>query len=193
MIGSDEKSGALTGRWLGVAGAVAVAWIVWGLVRHPGFQPVQTLRTAAPVLALLVGGLFTRAVALVRARADAQREFDRGGKALFMGFVMVGGTLVGWLLVSQAIPATWTALAGVADTQPGVVTERVPKTGEPGCGFRLVVAGADPAAPAVATGNPLDECVDAAVWQSAAVQGPVTLQVVRSALGAELVGVAAAR
>ena len=189
MIGSDETSGALSGRWLAVAGAVAVAWIGWALVRHPGFQPVPTLRTAAPVLALLVGGLFTRAVALVRARADAQREFDRGGKALFMGFVMVGGTLVGWLLVSQALPATWTAATGSAATERGVVSERVPLSTEAGCP-RLVVASADAAAGGVT--RPLDECVDQAVWASAKVGGEVTLRLLRGSLGAELVGVEAA-
>lgn len=193
MIGSDEQGGRLSGRWLAGGALVAVAWIAWGLIRHPGFQPAHALRAAAPVLALLVGAGVTRAVALVRARADAAREFDRGGKALFMGFVMVAGTFIGWLLVSQAMPATWTALAGEPGTQPGVVTERVPETTEPGCRFRLVVASADPAAPAVAAGNPQDECVDAAVWRAASVGGPVTLEVVRSALGAEWVGVALAR
>ena len=190
MIGSDERGSALSGRWLAVAGAVTVAWIVWGLVRHPGFQPAQTLRTAAPVLALLVGGLFTRAVALVRARADAEREFDRGGKALFMGVVMVAGTFVGWLLVSQAIPATWTALAGVADIQPGVVVERVAETSDADCGHRLVVATADAGASAVAAGSGLDECVDVAVWRAAVAHGAVSLHVIRSAVGTELLSVA---
>ena len=187
MIGSDEQGGALSGRWLAVAGALTVAWIAWGLVRHPGFQPVQALRTAAPVLALLVGGLFTRAVALVRARADAEREFDRGGKALFMGFVMVGATFVGWLLVSQAIPATWTALAGVADTLPGIVVERVAETADADCGHRLVVAPAEPGASAAGSG--LEECVDVAVWRGAVQHGGVSLHVIRSAVGTELLSV----
>ncbi len=192
MIGSDERVARLSGRGLAVALLAAIAWIAWGLVRHPGFQPVQVLRTAAPVLALLVGGGFTRAVALVRARADAEREFDRGGKALFMGFVMVGGTLVGWLLVSQAIPATWTALAGVPGTQPGVVTERPAESSDADCGHRLVVQGAEANAASAPAGRGLEECVAEGVWTSATVNGRVTLEVIRSALGTELVGVESA-
>lgn len=179
------------GRVLAAGLVVAALWVVWGLARHPGFQPVAWLRIAAPVLALLVGGGFTRLVALVRAPADAQREFDRGGKALFMGFAMVAATILAWLLVSQALPATLTALTGVAAGEAGVVSRRVPETADADCRFRLVVASAPPETGAVP--RPLDECVDQAVWASATEGGPVTLQLVRGALGAELVGVAAAR
>jgi hypothetical protein len=192
MIGSDERGGGSSGRWLAAGALAALAWVAWGLVRHPGFQPVQVLRTAAPVIALLVGGGFTRAVALVRARADAEREFDRGGKALFMGFVMVAGTFVGWLLVSQAIPSTWTALAGAAGTRPGVVVERPAQTADTDCPDRLVVAGTEPGNPGVPTGAALDECVDAAVWRGSDVHRPVALHEIRSVLGAELVGVSTA-
>jgi len=179
-----------TGRALALALAVAAAWVGWGLVRHPGFQPVSWLRVAAPVVALLAGGAFTRLVAASRAEADAQREFDRGGKALFMGFAMVAATLLAWLLVSQAIPAAWTTLAGGPRTEPGIVTRRVPETGDADCRFRLVVVGADAAGGAVP--RPLDECVDEAVWKQAADGAPVSLRVVGSALGADLAGVAAA-
>jgi len=197
MIGSDEQGNRSSSRWLAGVAAVAVAWIAWGLVRHPGFQPAATLRTAAPVLALVIGGVFTRGVALVRARADAQREFDRGGKALFMGFVMVGATFVGWLLVSQALPSTWTALAGVAGSRAGVVVERPEPGNDADCRYRLVVVDASAAAPAgpdagasgAAAVRGLEECVDDAVWRAAVVRGPVTLQVIASALGAELLAV----
>lgn len=182
---------APTGKGLGGALVVAALWVAWGLARHPGFQPVSWLRVAAPVVALLAGGGFTRLVAGARADADARREFDRGGKALFMGFAMVAATLLAWLLVSQALPATWTALAGTARSEPGVVTRRVPQTGDADCRFRLVVVSADAAAGAVP--RPLDECVDEAVWTQAVERGPVSLQVVASALGADLAGVAAAR
>jgi hypothetical protein len=176
------------GKVLGAVLGVAALWVVWGLARHPGFQPVPWLRIAAPVLALLAGAGFTRLVALARSQADAEREFDRGGKALFMGFAMVTATLLAWLLVSQAIPATWTTLAGAPRSEQGVVSHRVPETGDVDCRFRLVVVSADAATGTVP--RPLDECVDEAVWKPATEGGPVSLQVVASALGADLVGVA---
>jgi len=190
MSDGARRAFAPTGRGLGAVLVVATLWVAWGLVRHPGFQPVSWLRVAAPVVALLAGGGFTRLVAWARADADAQREFDRGGKALFMGFAMVAATLLAWLLVSQAIPATWTALAGAPRAEAGVVTHRVPAAGDADCRFRLVVVSADAVAGAVP--RPLDECVDESVWTQAADGGPVSLQVVGSALGADLAGVAAA-
>ena len=191
MTDAGERKPARAGKALGMGLALAAAWVAWGLVQHPGFQPASWLRIAAPVIALLAGGGFTRLVALARADADSQREFDRGGKALFMGFAMVTATLLGWLLVSQAIPATWTALAGAPRAEAGVVTRRVPETSDADCRFRLVVVSADVAAGAVP--RPLDECVDEAAWKQAREGGPVSLQLVGSALGADLVGVAAAR
>ena len=190
MIEVEQPARVPTGRMLGAALAVAALWVVWGLARHPGFQPAPWLRIAAPVVALAIGGGFTRLLALARSRADAQREFDRGGKALFMGFAMVAATFLAWLLVSQALPATVTALGGVAASEAGVVSHRVAETGDADCRFRLVVASAAPDSGAAP--RPFDECVTEAVWRSATEGGPVTLQLVRGALGAELVGVAAA-
>ena len=180
----------VNGKALAAALGVATLWAVWGLARHPGFQPAYAIRVAAPVLALVVGGGFTQLVARARSRIDGEREVDRGGKALFMGFAMVAATIVAWLLVSQAAPATWTAIAGVAATEPGVVSHRVPETTDADCRFRLVVASAS--ADSGAVPRPLDECVDEAVWKQATEGGAVSLQLVRSALGAELVGVAGA-
>ena len=108
-----------------------------------------------------------------------------------MGFAMVAATILAWLLVSQAIPATLTALAGAPRSEPGIVSHRVPETTDADCRFRLVVASASAEGGAVP--HPLDECVDESVWKQAAEGGPVTLLLVRGALGAELVGVAAAR
>ena len=179
---------APSGRALVAVLLAAAAWVAWGLARHPGFQPVSWLRIAAPIVALVFGAGFAQQVSGWRARIDGEREFDRGGKALFMGFVMVAATLLAWLLVSQALPATWTALAGAASSEPGVVARRVPATTEVDCRFRLEVASASTDNGAVP--RPLDECVDEATWTRAAAGGPVTLQLVRSALGAELVGVA---
>ena len=190
-MNEDAVSDVPGGRRLGGALAVAALWVGWGLVQHPGFQPVSWLRLAAPVVALLAGGGFMRLVALARAESDARREIDRGGRALFMGFVMVVATLVAWLLVSQALPATWTALAGAPRTEAGVVSRRVPETGDADCRFRLEVVSADAAAGVVL--RPLDECVDEAVWKQAADGAPVSLRIVASALGADLVGVGAAR
>ena len=190
MTDADVRGPVLTGRGLGALLVVAALWVGWGLVQHPGFQPVSWLRVAAPVIALLIGGGFTRLVASARAGGDAQREFDRGGKALFMGFAMVTATLLGWLLVSQAVPATWTVLAGAPRTEAGVVSRRVPETGDADCRFRLVVVSA--AADSGAVPRPLDECVDEAVWKQAVEGHPVSLQLVGGALGADLVGVAAA-
>ena len=181
---------APSGRVLAALLLAGVLWAAWGLVRHPAFQPAPLLRIAAPILALFIGGAFTRLVAQLRARVDGEREFDRGGKALFMGFVMVGATLVAWLLVSQAAPATLNALAGHAATEAGVVARRVPPSSDAGCRFRLEVGSASTEGGAVS--RPLDECVDEAVWTTAAAGGPVTLRLVRSVAGAELVGVASA-
>ncbi|MFL6700220.1 MAG: hypothetical protein ACJ8GJ_23870, partial [Vitreoscilla sp.] len=94
------------------------------------------------------------------------------------------------LLVSQAIPATLTALAGAPATEPGTVSQRVPQTTDADCRFRLVVTSAP--ADGGAVPHPYDECVALAVWQQAAEGGPVTLQLMRGTLGAELVGVQAA-
>ena len=179
-----------TGRALAAVLALGAAWVVWGLARHPGFQPAYAIRVAAPILALVVGAGFTRLVAQARSRIDGEREVDRGGKALFMGFAMVAATIVAWLLVSQAVPAAWTALAGVASTELGVVSHRVPEQAEADCRFRLVVTSAPANGGAVQ--RPLDECVDEAVWKQATEGGAVSLQLVRGALGAELVGVGSA-
>lgn len=180
-----------SGRALAGAFALALAWIAWGLVRHPGFQPAPLLRIAAPVVALVVGGGFTKLVAQARAEADAQREIDRGGKALFMGFVMVCATFAAWLLVAQAVPATLNRLVGAEAAEDGVVARRVPPTSDAGCRFRLEVASAASANAGVP--RPLDECVDESVWNGAPQGRPVTLQLLRSVFGAELVDVAAAR
>jgi len=190
MSDPHERRFAPGGRALGAALVVAAVWVGWGLAVHPGFQPAHVLRIAAPLVALAVGGAFTRLVALARSRVDQEREFDRGGKALFMGFAMVAATILAWLLVSQAIPATWTAATGAAATEAGVVSHRVPATTDADCRFRLVVASASGDRGAVP--RPFDECVAEAVWARAVEGGPVTLQLLRGALGAELVGVAGA-
>ena len=167
--------------------AVAALWAAWGLARHSGFQPVYMLRVSAPVLALIAGAAFTQLVARRRQRIDEEREFNPGGKALFMGFVMVTATILAWLLVSQAIPSTLTAMAGVARTEPGLVSRRVAQTSDADCRFRLEVASASTATGAVQ--RPLDECVDEGLWKRVAAGDPVTLQLVGGVLGAELVGV----
>ncbi len=170
--------------------AVAAAWVVWGLARHPGFQPVHVLRISAPILALIVGGAFTQLVARRRQHIDGEREFNPGGKALFMGFVMVTATILAWLLVSQAVPSTLTAMAGGARTEPGLVSRRVTETSDADCRFRLEVTSASTATGAVQ--RPLDECVDEALWKQVAAGDRVTLQLVSGPLGAELVGIAPA-
>ena len=189
MTGADDVAVAPSGKVLGALLAVAALWVAWGLARHPGFQPAHVLRIAAPVIALAIGGGFTRLLARSRLRQDAEREFDRGGKALFMGFAMVAATLLAWLLVSQAIPATLTALAGTPRTEAGVVTRRVPATTDADCRFRLEVTSASTTDGAVQ--RPLDECVDETVWKHATDGGPVSLRLLGGALGAELVSVEA--
>jgi hypothetical protein len=175
------------GKALAASLVAAAFWAAWGLAVHPAFQPAHLLRVAAPLVALGIGAGFTRLVAGARARIDGEREVDRGGKALFMGFAMVTATLLAWLLLSQAIPATWTAATGLRRTETGIVSRRVPQTNEGDCRFRLVVASA--VADAGAVPRPYDECVDQATWTQATEGGPVTLQLVVSPLGAELVGV----
>ncbi|MFL6697672.1 MAG: hypothetical protein ACJ8GJ_10935, partial [Vitreoscilla sp.] len=150
-------SGPPSGKALGAALIVAALWVAWGLAAHPAFQPARLLRIAAPLAALVIGAGFTRLVASSRSRIDGGRDFDRGGKALFMGFVMVAATIVAWLLVSQAIPATLTALAGAPATEPGTVSQRVPQTTDADCRFRLVVTSAP--ADGGAVPHPYDECV----------------------------------
>jgi hypothetical protein len=187
MTDADHAAVRPGGKALGILLAVAALWVGWSLARHPGFQPAHALRVAAPVVALVIGGGFTRLLARSRQRQDAEREFDRGGKALFMGFAMVAATIVAWLLVSQAIPATLTALTGTPRAEPGIVTRRVPETTDAECRFRLEVTSASTANGAVP--RPLDECVDAALWRRAAEGGPVSLRLIDGVLGAELVGV----
>ena len=188
---TDETSEpfAPSGRVLVAVLLAAAAWALWGLARHPGFQPVSWLRLAAPVVALLFGAGFARQVSGWRARIDGDRDFDRGGKALFLGFVMVAATFLGWLLISQAIPATLTSVLGTPRVEPGVVARRVPATADPDCRFRLEVAGAPTGSGAVP--RPLDECVDEALWKQATEGSPVSLQLVGGVLGAELVAVSA--
>jgi hypothetical protein len=188
MTEDSERGFAPSGKVLGAALVAAALWVGWGLALHPAFQPASMLRIAAPFVALVLGAGFTRLVAGARSRIDGEREFDRGGKALFMGFAMVAATILAWLLVSQTIPATLTMLAGVPGSEPGVVSHRVPETTDADCRFRLVVASAS--ADRGAVPHPLDECVDQAVWAQATEGGHVTLRLRRSALGAELVGVA---
>ena len=190
MTAGGDDGFAPGGKALSLALVVAALWVAWGLALHPAFQPGRVLRIGAPLMALVIGAGFTRLVAQARSRIDAEREFDRGGKALFMGFAMVAATLLAWLLVSQAIPATLTALAGMPASEPGIVSQRLPETADPDCRFRLVVTSAP--ADGGAVPHPYDECVAQAVWQQAAEGGRVTLQLVRGALGAELVGVQAA-
>ena len=190
MAEPGDRALAPSGKALAAALAVAALWVAWGLAAHPAFQPARVLRVAAPLVALVIGAGFTRLVAGARARIDGEREFDRGGKALFMGFAMVAATLLAWLLVSQAMPATLTALAGAPVNEPGRVSQRVPETTDADCRFRLVVASASGDGGALP--RPYDECVSEAVWHPAVEGAPVTLQLRRSALGAELVGVAAA-
>ena len=177
-----------SGRALLAVLLAAAAWVVWGLARHPGFQPVSWLRIAAPIVALVFGAGFARQVSGWRSRIDGEREFDRGGKALFLGFAMVAATLLAWLLLSQSLPATWTAMVGTASSEPGVVTRRVPAAIEVDCRFRLEVASAS--ADNGAVPRPLDECVDEAIWTRTTAGASVTLQLVRSVFGADLVGVA---
>ena len=74
-------------------------------------------------------------------------------------------------------------------SEAGVVSQRLPETTDADCRFRLVVTSAPAEGGAVP--HPFDECVDRAVWAQAGVGGPVTLKLLGSALGAELVGVAA--
>ena len=190
MMAEPGERFNLSGRALVAVLLVAIAWAAWGLVRHPGFQPVSVLRVSAPILALFGGGAFTRLVARRRQHIDGEREFNPAGKALFMGFVMVIATLLAWLLVSQALPSTLTALAGVPRSEPGLVARQVPATTDMDCRFRLEVTSASIATGAVP--RPFDECVDETVWKQAAAGSPVTLQLVSGALGAELVGVSAA-
>jgi len=186
---ADERS-RVSGRTLAALLFVAACWDAWGLVRHSGFQPVSWLRIAAPLAALVVGGGFARRVSIWRSDIDGDRDFERGGKALFIGFVMVVATFVAWLLVSQAIPATLTALAGTARSEAGVVTRRVPATTDADCRFRLEVASASAVNGAVP--RPLDECVGEAVWKQASDGGQVSLELIGGLLGAELVNVAPA-
>jgi hypothetical protein len=175
------------GRLL-LGGVVAAAiWSGVALARHPGFQPTYTLRTAAPVVALLIGAAFTHLVARLRQRVDVEGEFNPGGRALFFGVVMLVVTLLAWLLVSQALPATINALVGVERNEAGVVVQRIPLASDPACRFRLEVASAPAGSGAIA--RSMDECVSEALWNHVAAGDALRLQLISSALGAEIVGV----
>jgi hypothetical protein len=187
MSEAHDATSAPSGRVLWGILAVALVWTAWGLASHPAFQPIQVLRTASPVLALVLGGVFTRLVARVRQRVDGEREFDRGGKALFMGFVMVAATVLAWLVISQALPATLTVAAGHARVEAGIVARKVPVTTDADCRFRLEVTSASAATGAVQ--RPLDECVAESLWNTVAAGDAVALHLRQGVLGAELVGV----
>ena len=131
------------------------------------FQPVSVLRIVG------TGALHWSVIAAPHARRRsasrarrAQREFDRGGKALFMGFVMVGATLLAWLLVSQA-SAGDAERAGrdTRDSEAGiVVAHRVPshvRRRAAASAWRWRSASTEGGA----VPRPLDECVDEAVWK----------------------------
>ena len=90
---------------------------------------------------------------------------------------------------SRAIAAAFSALA-TSRSEAGLASHRVPETNDADCRFRLVVASALPETGAVP--RPLDECVAEPVWRSTTEGGTVSLHLVKGALGAELVGVAAA-
>jgi len=187
MSEADATPSLPSGRMLWAILGLALLWAGWGLATHPTFQPVQLLRTASPVVALVLGGVFTRLVARVRQRVDGERDFDRGGKALFMGFAMVAATVLAWLLISQAVPATLTVLAGGARTESGVVARKVPATPDADCRFRLEVTSASTATGAVQ--RPLDECVAESLWNAVSAGDPVALHLRQGVLGAELLGV----
>jgi hypothetical protein len=172
-----------------LAGLVAAlaAWVAYALARHPGFQPAYTLRTAAPILALMLGAAFTHLVAKVRQRTDVDGEFNPGGRALFLGVVMLVVTMLGWLVISQALPATVTAVFGVQRPEAGLVVQKIPAAADPDCRYRLELASASAAGGHVT--RAMDECVSEDLWNHAAQGGPVTLDLVVSALGAEIVGV----
>ncbi|MEP6504368.1 MAG: hypothetical protein ABJD97_13615 [Betaproteobacteria bacterium] len=175
------------GRLLVVVIAASAAWVVVALARHPGFQPGYALRTAAPVLALLIGAGFTHLVARLRQRVDVDGEFNPGGRALFLGVVMLVVTALAWLVVSHALPATINAFVGVPRSEPGVVARRMPLANDPDCRFRLEVSSASSRSGSIS--RAMDECVAEALWNEAAAGNALTLRLVASAVGAELVGV----
>jgi hypothetical protein len=167
---------------------LAALWAAGVLARHPGFQPAYVLRTSAPVLALMLGAAFTHVVARLRQGIDVEGEFNPASRALFLGVVMLVVTTVAWLVVSHALPATINAFVGVSRDEPGVVAQRVPLASDADCRYRLEVASASTSGGAIT--RAMDECVSEALWNRAAAGNAVTLQLVSSAVGAEIVGVA---
>ena len=170
--------------WLGFIAIVvaALALDVRALAKHPEFQPAYLPRTAAPAIALVLGAAFTHRVAKRRAEIDVPGEFNPGGRALFLGFVMVAVTLLAWLLSAQAVPSLMNAALGVARSESAVVAEKPAATADPDCGYRLVVTSDS-------LTRPLDECVAEPIWRGAAVGAKVTVDLSVSAFGAEALGV----
>ena len=70
MAETGDGGFAVGGKALAAALVVAALWVAWGLAAHAGFQPAHLLRVAAPVVALVIGGAFTRLVAQARSRVD---------------------------------------------------------------------------------------------------------------------------
>jgi hypothetical protein len=170
------------GRLLPVVVLALAAWAAATLARHPGFQPAYTLRTAAPVLALVLGAAFTHLVARLRQRVDVDGEFSPGGRALFLGVVMLVATMLGWLLVSQAVPATVTAIVGTPRSEAGVIAQRIGVASDPDCRYRIEVTSHTIV-------RAMDECVSESLWSQAKAGGGVTLDLLGSTLGAEITGV----
>jgi len=180
--GIGSAPAALPGLVLLAVAAGLFALAVAGLALHPSFQPVYVVRAAAPAVAIVLSAAFTHQVARRRARVDVPGGFDPGGRALYLGLVMVAVAVAAWLDAAQAVPAFVNAAIGAPRGEAGVVAERVPLADDPACPHRLSVAS--PAIP-----RPMDQCVAAGVWEPARVGSAVTLDLRASRAGAEVVGV----
>ncbi len=174
--------GSRAGTGLGLVASGLLALTVYGFAAHPGFVPVYLVRTVAPIVALLAGASFTHLVARQRLQVDVPGEFNPAGRALFLGVVMLVVTLLAWLAVAQAAPALWTAAFGVHRVEAGIVVQRIPLAPGPECRYRLEVTG-----PSVS--RPMDECVSIDLWNQSAAGDPVSVDLISSAFGSEIVGV----
>lgn len=180
MAGEAPSGAARFAFWL--ASAAMLALTVRGLAAHDGFQPAAAVRSAAPVLGLMAGGAFTHAVARYRRTIDVEGEFNPGGRALFMGVVMLAFTLLAWLTFAQGLPSFVTSMAGAHRSERAVVAGKPPAADGASCAWRLELSR--PGAASVT-----QHCVSQALWSAVSVGDPLAVDVVAGPLGSEPVGI----
>ena len=167
---------------LAVAACVMLVLVLRGLIAHSGFLPVYTVRAIAPPLALFVGGFFTHTIARYRMTVDVPGEFNPGGRALYLGLLMLVFTLLAWLALAQGLPSWVTSTFGERRSELGVVAQKIPAASGAGCSSLLGVSG-------TTLTTPVERCVPTELWKQVDVGDSLTIESVAGPLGMEILDV----